>query len=52
MACIAAAPWSSVSISRNAKPRLRPVSRSTITFEEVTVPNWEKASCKRSDVTE
>jgi hypothetical protein len=52
MASMAAAPCSSVSISTNAKPRLRPVSRSMTTLEEATVPNWEKASDKCSDVTE
>ena len=32
----------------NAKPRERPVSRSSITFADSTVPAWENSCCKSS----
>ena len=35
----------------NPKPLLRPVSRSSMTVESITLPNWEKKSLMDSDVT-
>src|ERR1051325_4033198 len=45
---MAALPSSVEDISTNAKPRERPVSRSSITFTDSTVPACENNSCKSS----
>src|ERR1044072_5311813 len=45
---IAALPSSVEDISTNAKPRERPVSRSSITFTDSTVPACENNCCKSS----
>src|ERR1044072_1462450 len=45
---IAAFPSSFEDISTNAKPRERPVSRSSITFTDSTVPACENNCCKSS----
>ena len=43
---------SSVDISTKPNPRERPVSRSMITFADVTVPNGATAACNVSSVVE
>jgi hypothetical protein len=52
MALIAACASTALDISTKPKPLERPVSRSIMTFAEVTVPNCANAACNDSSRTE